>query len=147
MTLQRVPPKGGSTELCPPTSRIESPPSFRPAPTPPLYIPRIHWLLPLSTRQIFGDYLVMRHSAPECATVRPKPTGRRVGGGVADVGMVNLNLRPSGDSGRQIFGKSLVIVPRNALNCWGFHTIAALATKRDKPLRARLSGAFKWLRG
>ena len=28
-----------------------------------------------SSRQIFGDYLVMRHSAPECATVRPRFAG------------------------------------------------------------------------
>jgi hypothetical protein len=42
---------------------------------------------------------------------------------------------------RQIFGKNLVIVHTNAGNHRGLPTIAGLATKTDKPLRARLSGA------
>lgn len=44
-------------------------------------------------------------------------------------------------SSRQKFGLYLVIVPSDAPNCWGFQRVALLATKSNKPLRARLAGA------
>jgi len=47
--------------------------------------------------------------------------------------------RPS--LGAKMFGKCLVIGHRKALNCRGLHGLAGLATRSNKPLRARLAGA------
>jgi hypothetical protein len=72
----------------------------------------------------FGKCLEVDHSAPQCTRVRPKE-------------------RAEG----QMFGKCLVSSHRIALNHRGLRNVASSRGRRGKPLRARLSGAFKWLRG
>lgn len=53
----------------------------------------------------------------------------------------DLNLGSSGPLRGKMFGKCLVIGQRKALNCRGLHGLAGLATRSNKPLRARLAGA------